>query len=162
MLEDSRSKPVPPLEQIKARLTQQVENENVRKMLDDMKAKAKIEIIGHRHRLFPLQHLQCLWHRHLRQWTNTDLSESTSASILGLKAKRLTRFDLVRRFVLRYSTLFGTRHARRIFLDQLFTVVFDVVLSASISRPMSWRSIPCLNRVKPSPPSARKLFTITI
>ncbi len=46
MLEDSRSKPVPPLEQIKARLTQQVENENVRKMLDDMKAKAKIEIIG--------------------------------------------------------------------------------------------------------------------
>ncbi|WMW81048.1 peptidylprolyl isomerase [Undibacterium cyanobacteriorum] len=45
-LEDSRSKPVPTLEQIKPRLVQQVENENVRKLLDDMKAKAKIEVVG--------------------------------------------------------------------------------------------------------------------
>jgi peptidyl-prolyl cis-trans isomerase C len=44
LLEDSRQKPVPPLEQVKATLTQQLQEQNLQKMFDDMKAKAKIEI----------------------------------------------------------------------------------------------------------------------
>ena len=44
MLEDTRANPVPTLEQVKPRLTQQVQQQNMKKMLDDMKAKAKIEI----------------------------------------------------------------------------------------------------------------------
>ena len=44
LLEDSRAKAVPPLEQVKPGLTQQVQQQNLKKLLDDMKAKAKIEI----------------------------------------------------------------------------------------------------------------------
>jgi peptidyl-prolyl cis-trans isomerase C len=46
LLEDSRANPVPTLEQVKPRLTQQVQQENLKKMLDEMKAKAKIEIVA--------------------------------------------------------------------------------------------------------------------
>ncbi len=45
LLEDSRAKPVPPLEQIKAELTQQVQQQNLKTLFDQMKAKAKIEIV---------------------------------------------------------------------------------------------------------------------
>ncbi len=44
LLEDSRPKLVPPLEQVKSALQQQVQQQNVKKLLDDLKAKAKIEI----------------------------------------------------------------------------------------------------------------------
>jgi peptidyl-prolyl cis-trans isomerase C len=44
LLEDSRAKQVQPLEQIKPQLTQQVQQQNLKKVFDDMKAKAKIEI----------------------------------------------------------------------------------------------------------------------
>lgn len=44
ILDDSRPNPIPTLEQVKPRLTQQVQQQNLKKMLDDMKAKAKIEI----------------------------------------------------------------------------------------------------------------------
>ena len=44
MLDDTRANPVPTLEQVKPRLTQQVQQQNLKTMLDDMKAKAKIEI----------------------------------------------------------------------------------------------------------------------
>ncbi|MCH8618249.1 peptidylprolyl isomerase [Undibacterium sp. TS12] len=44
LLEDSRPMVIPPLEEIKAGLTQQLQQKNLKKMLDDMKAKAKIEI----------------------------------------------------------------------------------------------------------------------
>jgi peptidyl-prolyl cis-trans isomerase C len=46
MLEDTRPNPIPTLEQVKPRLTQQVQQQNLKKMLDDMKAKAKIEIVA--------------------------------------------------------------------------------------------------------------------
>ncbi len=46
MLDDSRPNPIPTLEQVKPRLTQQVQQQNLKKMLDDMKAKAKIEIVA--------------------------------------------------------------------------------------------------------------------
>ncbi len=46
MLEDTRANPIPTLEQVKPRLSQQVQQQNVQKMLDDMKAKAKIEIVA--------------------------------------------------------------------------------------------------------------------
>lgn len=45
LLDDSRQKEAPPLEQVKAGLTQQVQQQNLKKLLDDMKAKAKIEIV---------------------------------------------------------------------------------------------------------------------
>jgi len=45
LLEDSRPKSVPPLEQVKPGLTQQVQQQNLKKLLDDLKAKAKIEIV---------------------------------------------------------------------------------------------------------------------
>lgn len=45
LLEDSRAKVVQPLEQIKPSLTQQVQQQNLQKLFDDMKAKAKIEIV---------------------------------------------------------------------------------------------------------------------
>lgn len=45
LLEDSRAKVIPPLEQVKAELKQQVQQENLKKLLDDLKAKAKIEIV---------------------------------------------------------------------------------------------------------------------
>ena len=44
LLEDSRPKMIPPLDQIKSELQQQVQQQNVKKLLDDLKAKAKIEI----------------------------------------------------------------------------------------------------------------------
>lgn len=45
LLEDSRPKQVQPLEQIKPALRQQLQQQNLRKALDDLKAKAKIEIV---------------------------------------------------------------------------------------------------------------------
>jgi peptidyl-prolyl cis-trans isomerase C len=48
MLDDTRpsTATVPPLDQLKANLTQQLQQQNLRKMLDDMKAKAKIDIVA--------------------------------------------------------------------------------------------------------------------
>ena len=46
MLEDTRANPIPTLEQVKPRLSQQVQQQMVQKMLDDVKAKAKIEIVA--------------------------------------------------------------------------------------------------------------------
>ena len=45
LLEDSRPKTIPPLEQIKPALQQQMQQQTLKKLLDDMKAKAKIEIV---------------------------------------------------------------------------------------------------------------------
>lgn len=45
LLDDTRAKPFPPLEQVKEGLTQQVQQQNLRKLVDEMKAKAKIEIV---------------------------------------------------------------------------------------------------------------------
>lgn len=44
LLEDTRPNPVPTLDQVKPGLTQQVQQQNFVKMVEDMKAKAKIEI----------------------------------------------------------------------------------------------------------------------
>jgi len=44
LLEDTRSNPIPTLDQVKPGLTQQVQQQNFVKMVEDMKAKAKIEI----------------------------------------------------------------------------------------------------------------------
>ena len=44
LLEDSRPLPVPPLEQVKPALTQQLQQQNLKKLFDEMKSKAKIEI----------------------------------------------------------------------------------------------------------------------
>jgi peptidyl-prolyl cis-trans isomerase C len=46
LLEDTRPKQVPPLEQVKPMLQQQVQQQSLRKLFDDMKAKAKIEIVA--------------------------------------------------------------------------------------------------------------------
>lgn len=46
LLEDSRPKQVPPLEQVKPMLQQQVQQQSLRKMFDDIKTKAKIEIVA--------------------------------------------------------------------------------------------------------------------
>lgn len=46
LLEDTRANPIPTLEQVKPRLSQQVQQQMVQKMLDDVKAKAKIEIVA--------------------------------------------------------------------------------------------------------------------
>jgi peptidyl-prolyl cis-trans isomerase C len=46
ILDDTRAKPVPTLEQVKPRLTQQLQQTNLKKMLDEMKEKAKIVIVG--------------------------------------------------------------------------------------------------------------------
>ncbi|MBI3283513.1 MAG: peptidylprolyl isomerase [Burkholderiales bacterium] len=46
MLEDSRAKEAPTLEQVKPGLTQQLQQQNLKKMLDEMKAKAKIEMVA--------------------------------------------------------------------------------------------------------------------
>lgn len=48
ILDDTRpnTASIPPMEQVKAVLTQQMQQQNLKKMLDDMKAKAKIEIVG--------------------------------------------------------------------------------------------------------------------
>jgi len=47
-LDDTRpsTASIPPLEQIKAGLSQQLQQQNLKKMLDDMKAKAKIDIVA--------------------------------------------------------------------------------------------------------------------
>lgn len=45
MLEDSRPMQVPPFDQVKAGLTQQIQQQNLKKMVEDMKAKAKIDIL---------------------------------------------------------------------------------------------------------------------
>lgn len=44
MLEDSRPLQVPPFEQVKPQLTQQAQEQNLKKLLEDLKSKAKIEI----------------------------------------------------------------------------------------------------------------------
>ena len=44
LLEDTRFNPIPTLDQVKPGLTQQVQQQNFVKMVEDMKAKAKIEI----------------------------------------------------------------------------------------------------------------------
>lgn len=44
LLEDSRPKMIPPLDQVKPALLQQVQQQNLKKIIDEMKAKAKIEI----------------------------------------------------------------------------------------------------------------------
>jgi len=44
MLEDSRPEPVPALEEVKPKIAQQLQQQSLKKLLDDMKAKAKIEI----------------------------------------------------------------------------------------------------------------------
>ena len=48
ILDDTRPNPntIPPLEQIKAGLTQQLQQQNLKKMLDEMKSKAKIDIVA--------------------------------------------------------------------------------------------------------------------
>ena len=46
MLEDSRPLAVPSLDEVKAGMTQQLQQQNLKKMLDDMKAKAKIDIVA--------------------------------------------------------------------------------------------------------------------
>jgi peptidyl-prolyl cis-trans isomerase C len=46
LLEDSRAVTPPPLEQVKEQLKQQVQRTNLKKFLDDTKAKAKIEVAG--------------------------------------------------------------------------------------------------------------------
>ena len=45
MLEDSRPKEIPPLDQVKSALTQQLQEQDLKKLLDELKAKAKIEIV---------------------------------------------------------------------------------------------------------------------
>ncbi len=45
LLEDSRPQQVQPLEKIKPALTQQIQQQNLKKLFDEMKAKAKIEIV---------------------------------------------------------------------------------------------------------------------
>ena len=45
LLEDTRPQQVQPLEQIKPALTQQMQQQNLKKLFDEMKAKAKIEIV---------------------------------------------------------------------------------------------------------------------
>jgi peptidyl-prolyl cis-trans isomerase C len=44
LLEDTRPKIFPPLDQVKQQLQQQIQQQNVQKLFDDLKAKAKIEI----------------------------------------------------------------------------------------------------------------------
>jgi peptidyl-prolyl cis-trans isomerase C len=44
LLEDSRAKPAPTFEQVKPQLAKQVQEQNLKKLIDDMMAKAKIEI----------------------------------------------------------------------------------------------------------------------
>ena len=46
LLEDTRAKAVPAFEQIKSQLAERVQDQNIKKLVDDMMAKAKIEITG--------------------------------------------------------------------------------------------------------------------
>jgi peptidyl-prolyl cis-trans isomerase C len=43
---DTRSKPAPSLDEVRPRITQQLQQQNLKKVLDEMKAKAKIEIVA--------------------------------------------------------------------------------------------------------------------
>ncbi len=45
LLEDSRPKTFPPLDQVKPQLQQQLQQQNLQKLFEDLKAKAKIEIV---------------------------------------------------------------------------------------------------------------------
>lgn len=45
MLEDSRPMQAPPFDQVKPGLSQQVQQQNLKKLVDDLKAKAKIEVM---------------------------------------------------------------------------------------------------------------------
>ena len=45
LLDDSRPKALPPFDQVKAMLQQQVQQQNLKKLFDELKAKAKIEIV---------------------------------------------------------------------------------------------------------------------
>jgi peptidyl-prolyl cis-trans isomerase C len=45
LLDDSRPKQVQALEQIKSEFAQQVQQQNLKKLFDDLKAKAKIEVV---------------------------------------------------------------------------------------------------------------------
>ena len=46
LLEDVKPVEAPPLEEVKPQLTQQLQQQNVKKQLDALKAGAKIEIVG--------------------------------------------------------------------------------------------------------------------
>jgi peptidyl-prolyl cis-trans isomerase C len=46
LLEDTRAIEAPPLEQVKAQLSQQLQQQGVKKQLDALKAAAKIEVVG--------------------------------------------------------------------------------------------------------------------
>jgi peptidyl-prolyl cis-trans isomerase C len=46
LLEDSKPIEAPPFEQVKPNLSQQLQQQNLKKQIDDLKAKAKIEIVG--------------------------------------------------------------------------------------------------------------------
>jgi peptidyl-prolyl cis-trans isomerase C len=46
LLEDSRKIEAPPLEDVKPQLTQQLQQQNVKKQLDALKAAAKVEVVG--------------------------------------------------------------------------------------------------------------------
>ncbi len=45
LLEDSKPIEAPPFDQVKPQLAQELQQQNVQKQLDDLKAKAKIEIV---------------------------------------------------------------------------------------------------------------------
>jgi len=45
LLEDSRAIEAPPLEQVKAQISQQLQQQGVKKQIDALKAAAKIEIV---------------------------------------------------------------------------------------------------------------------
>jgi peptidyl-prolyl cis-trans isomerase C len=46
LLEDSKPVEAPPMEEVKPQLSQQLQQQNVKKHLDALKANAKIEIVG--------------------------------------------------------------------------------------------------------------------
>jgi peptidyl-prolyl cis-trans isomerase C len=46
LLEDSRAIEAPPLEEVKPQLSQQLQQQSVKKQLDALKAAAKIEVVG--------------------------------------------------------------------------------------------------------------------
>jgi peptidyl-prolyl cis-trans isomerase C len=46
LLEDTKPIEAPPLEDVKPNLSQQLQQQNLKKQLDDLKAKAKIEVVG--------------------------------------------------------------------------------------------------------------------
>jgi len=46
LLEDTRPIEAPAFEEVKANLSQQLQQQNLKKQLDELKAKAKIDIVG--------------------------------------------------------------------------------------------------------------------